>query len=140
MARRLDHQLAAIAASVVPDHLSADQRRRFRGLPAMIMSSGLAATGAFLLSKKEKPYRDAAKALLEDAAKHARIVVADDPYGTLSNISKESGHRYAIAEARARIFASWLARVASARPDKPKSNVQPDDDEVDPETAEIGKL
>lgn len=140
MAERLDHQLAAAAATVIPDQLSAEQRRRFRSLPAMIMTSGLAATGAFLLSKKkEKPYLDAAEALLDDAAKHARIPMGDNPNTTLNNISKESRHRYAIAEARARMFAVWLARVASARPDKPTPNNQNNGDDADPATAEMGK-
>jgi CRISPR-associated protein Cmr5 len=139
MAKRLDHQLAATAATVVPKRLSAEQRRRFRSLPAMIMTSGLAATGAFLLSKQEKPYQDAAWALLKDAAEYAKIAPGDNPNTTLDNISRESGHRYAIAEARARMFATWLARVASARPGKATPKDQPDSDDADPATGENGK-
>lgn len=126
MAERIDHRLAANAATVVPFTVDDELHRRLVGLPAMIMTSGLAATGAFLLARDKsgksegpRPYRDAAKALLEDAAEHARITVnSDDPNKTLSNIVASSGHRYLIAEARARMFAIWLARIAAARREK----------------------
>jgi len=134
---RIDHELARLAAEVVPDTVDDDLHARFAGLPAMIMTSGLAATGAYLLARYASakkasgtgtsaangntagpyPYRVAAKALLEDAATFARIRIdQDNPNTTLDNIARErDSHRLLLAEARARLFVVWLARIAAAR-------------------------
>lgn len=125
MVDRLDHRLAAKAAEVVPVEVSDELRTRLAGLPAMIMTSGLAATGAFLLSRAESretsPYYTTATALLDDAATLAKIPIGADTKATLDNIARTSGHQYLIAEARARMFASWLSRIANARHVKKES-------------------
>lgn len=124
--RRMDHDLASKAAEVVPAVVTDDMRTRFASLPSMIMTSGLTATGAFLLARANSDggggadkaaYADVARALLHDAATFARIPVdSAGPEGTLTNIATVGDtHRSLLAETRARAFATWLARIAAAR-------------------------
>ncbi|HEX5115091.1 MAG TPA: type III-B CRISPR module-associated protein Cmr5 [Pseudonocardiaceae bacterium] len=124
--RRMDHDLASKAAEVVPAVVTDDMRTRFAGLPSMIMTSGLTATGAFLLARANSDggagadkaaYSAVADALLRDAATFARIPVdPSGPEGTLANIATVGdAHRGLLAETRARAFATWLARIAAAR-------------------------
>ncbi len=97
----------------------------FSGIPSMIMSSGLIATGAFLLARStartspsQSAYNQAATALLLDAAKHAQIeFCTNDPWKTLDNIASAEPRQYLLAETRARMYATWLARLAAARAD-----------------------
>jgi CRISPR type III-B/RAMP module-associated protein Cmr5 len=121
MANRVDHDLARAAANALRNQvIDPVLRTRLRGLPAMLQTSGLAATCAFLLSKakdREPPdaYRLAAKTLLDEAAKAAGIVPDQDPRHTLDLLSQATDRQYVIAEARAAMLALWLSRLAQAK-------------------------
>lgn len=120
MAERIDQKLAVAAAEVLPAEVNKELRTRMRGLPVMIHTSGLAATCAFLLSRAAKPeladpYYATAMAMLKAGADAAREPVDDDPNVTLTRLAAAPGHKYLLAETRARELALWLSRLAQAR-------------------------
>ncbi|GDY29087.1 type III-B CRISPR module-associated protein Cmr5 [Gandjariella thermophila] len=124
MTRRLDLELAAKAADALPaDRIGKDLRTVLRSLPVMIRSHGLIASGAYLLSRADgdegNRYRVAARAILADATASAGIRTRDgrgDALALLDALTASgSDQRYRLAEARARQFAIWLARLAEAR-------------------------
>lgn len=121
MAERVDHGLARAAADALRGRdVDPDLRTRLRGLPAMLQTSGLAATCAFLLSKaKDHERSDAywltAKTLLDEAAKAAGIDPEPDPTVMLDALSRATGQQYVVAETRAAMLALWLSRLAQAK-------------------------
>lgn len=126
-ATRIDHELAKVAANVVPGTVDKELRTRYVGLPHMIMSSGLTATVAFLMDRDKStardrkpgavgPYLKAAQALLFDAVDHAGIPRGADVDATLVMLTNtDDDLRFRLAETRARLLAGWLARIANAR-------------------------
>jgi CRISPR/Cas system CMR-associated protein Cmr5 small subunit len=94
-----------------------------RSLPVMIHTSGLAATAAFLLSRAKTetpndPYWCTATLILDDAAAQAGIAHQPGmPKETLRAVAEAGDDRYLIAEARARLLAGWLSRLAQALSD-----------------------
>ncbi|MGH3937596.1 MAG: type III-B CRISPR module-associated protein Cmr5 [Pseudonocardiaceae bacterium] len=120
MAERVDHGLARAAADALRDRfIDPELRTRMRGLPAMLQTSGLAATCAFLLSKASPERTDAywltAKTLLDEAAQAVGIVPSPDPNRTLDALSQADGQKYVVAETRAAMLALWLSRLAQAK-------------------------
>lgn len=121
MAERVDHGLARAAAAALRNRVvDAELRTRLRGLPAMLQTSGLAATCAFLLSKaKVHESKDAywltAKTLLDEAASAVGIQPDRDPRSTLDTITRATARQYVIAETRAAMLALWLSRLAQAK-------------------------
>ncbi|HKR49618.1 MAG TPA: type III-B CRISPR module-associated protein Cmr5 [Pseudonocardiaceae bacterium] len=121
MAERVDHGLARAAANALRDQDITDElRTRMRGLPAMLQTSGLAATCAFLLAKAKNHERSdaywlTAKTLLDEAAGAAGIDPNPDPNLTLDALSQATGPQYVLAETRAAMLALWLSRLAQAK-------------------------
>lgn len=121
MVERLDHGLARAAADALRNRVvDPELRTRLRGLPAMLQTSGLAATCAFLLSKaKGHDPKDAywltAKTLLDEAATEAGLQADADPRRTLDTLSRTTGRQYVMAETRAAMLALWLSRLAQAK-------------------------
>lgn len=121
MAERVDHGLARAAANALRDQVVTDElRTRMRGLPAMLQTSGLAATCAFLLSKakvheRTDAYWLTAKTLLDEAASAAGIDPHPDPHVTLDALSQATGLQYVLAETRAAMLALWLSRLTQAK-------------------------
>lgn len=120
MGERIDKMLAAKAADALPDEVGKELRTRMRALPTMIQTSGLAATCAFLLSRRKNnneqdPYHRTAVEIMQVAAKAAGIEPDRDPNVTLTRLSQASGHQYLVAETRASMLAMWLSRLAQAR-------------------------
>jgi CRISPR type III-B/RAMP module-associated protein Cmr5 len=121
MAERVDHGLARAAADALRNRVvDSELRTRLRGLPAMLQTSGLAATCAFLLSKaKDHDPKDAywltAKTLLDEAASAVGIQPDPDPRIMLETITRATGQQYVTAETRAAMLALWLSRLAQAK-------------------------
>lgn len=121
MADRLDHGLARAAANALRDRIvDSELRTRMRGLPAMLQTSGLAATCAFLLSKAQNlepsdAYWLTAKTLLDEAGRAVGIDPHQDPRVTLDILCQQTGLRYITAETRAAMLALWLSRLAQAK-------------------------
>lgn len=113
--RRLDLHLARAAADALgPGTVDNGLRSRLASLPALIQTSGLAATCAFLLAKGEDRDRRAATALLTEAAGTLGLPDAA-PEAWLDRLSQVDEHRLAVAEQRAAMLALWLSRLAAAR-------------------------
>lgn len=121
MAERIDHGLARAAANALRDQVvTGELRTRMRGLPAMLQTSGLAATCAFLLAKADNHNRNdaywlTAKTLLDEAAKAAGIDPHPDPGVTLDALSQATGLQYVLAETHAAMLALWLSRLTQAK-------------------------
>lgn len=131
MAERVDHQLARAAVDVLRGQVvDAELRTRMRGLPALLQTSGLAATCAFLLSKAKPPepehnkpanaYWCTAKTLLDEAACAAGIEPDPQPQTTLDKLTQVTGQQYLMAETRAAMLALWLSRLAQAQAEAQK--------------------
>ena len=121
MTTRLDRQLAATAAEVLPDRVGSDDLRVYRAVPVLIHTSGLGATCAYLLARAkgvaDHAFTRAARALLADAMTIAERPVGHDKTALelLDALIEFDDHRYVLAERRAQLFAVWLARIAAAR-------------------------
>jgi len=121
MAERVDHGLARAAADALRNRVvDPELRTRMRGLPAMLQTSGLAATCAFLLSKaKDHDPNDAywltAKTLLDEAASAVGVQPDPDPRTMLETIARMTGQQYVVAETRAAMLALWLSRLTQAK-------------------------
>lgn len=117
--RRLDLHLAAAAAQVLRESGIApsdnDLRSRMASLPALLQSSGLPATCAFLLAKGKPHDVVAATALLQEAASVARLDRDQAPDALLEALTGVEEHLLAVGEHRAAMLGMWLARLAAAR-------------------------
>lgn len=119
MMRRLDQHLAAAAAAVLRDSGIAatdnDLRSRMASLPALLQSSGLPATCAFLLAKAGRAELVAAQALLGEAADVVGLNRNRGAGELLDALAGVDEHLLAIAEQRAALLGTWLSRLATAR-------------------------
>lgn len=127
MAERVDHKLARAAADALRGQtMDPELRTRLRGLPALLQTSGLAATCAFLLSrakderKSADPYWRTAKTLLDEAARAVGVDPATDPRTTLDKLTQVTSQQYVLAETRAAMLALWLSRLAQAQAEAQK--------------------
>ncbi|MFN2495999.1 MAG: type III-B CRISPR module-associated protein Cmr5 [Pseudonocardiaceae bacterium] len=119
MARRVDQDLARVAVDALRGRKVDDElRTRMRGLPALLQTSGLAATCAFLLSRakeRDDAYWCTAKTLLDEAATAVGVDPATDPRATLDTLTGVTEQQYVLAETRAAMLALWLSRLAQAK-------------------------
>lgn len=117
--RRLDQHLATAAAEALRESgldPSNDQlRSRMSSLPALLQSSGLTATCAFLLAKAKREDLVAAKALLAEAAQVVGLAPELEPAELLEGLFGVAEHQLGVAEQRAALLAMWLSRLANAR-------------------------
>jgi CRISPR type III-B/RAMP module-associated protein Cmr5 len=119
-ARRIDQGMAAAAASILPPTVTRELRTRYRQLPTMVRTAGLAATYAFLLSKHDdttlgQAYRAVTKGIREHLSRPGSVlpgVTTDqDVIGALAGLPASS---YARASVEAEMLAGWLSRLAEA--------------------------
>jgi CRISPR/Cas system CMR-associated protein Cmr5 small subunit len=124
MARRVDQDLARAAATALRGRDVDDElRTRMRGLPALLQTSGLAATCAFLLSRakeRDDAYWRTAKTLLDEAATAVGVDPPADPRATLDKLTQVTEQQYVLAETRAAMLALWLSRLAQAKAEAQK--------------------
>jgi CRISPR-associated protein Cmr5 len=120
-ARRIDQGMAAAAAGILPDTVDDRLRTRYRQLPAMVRTAGLAATYAYLLSKQGDKtlgpaYRSVTTGIREHLSRPGGVltgVTADlDVVGALARLPASS---YARASVEAEMLAGWLSRLAEAK-------------------------
>ncbi|MGW5219898.1 type III-B CRISPR module-associated protein Cmr5 [Nocardia sp. NPDC004085] len=122
--QRLDQGLSVLAARTLKDlPVDIDFATRIKRIPPMVMTSGLVTTGAYLLARAasntaDEPdsYRVVAQVLLGDAADFAAIPYnRDDPHDIVDALAAATGSQYLLAENRAKLFSTWLYRLAIAR-------------------------
>lgn len=122
--RRIDQDMAAAAADVLPPRVTPELRTRYRQLRVMLHSAGLAATYAFIASKASgetgqlaEAYSSAARGIRARLA--ALTLLSGDPArisarDVLGQLGAMDGSRYARASAEAAALVGWLSRLADA--------------------------
>jgi CRISPR/Cas system CMR-associated protein Cmr5 small subunit len=117
--RRIDQHLAIAAADALRrsgiEPSNTELRSRMSSLPALLQSSGLMATCAFLLAKDRTGDLVAVRALLAEAANAVGMRPDGEPGALLDDLAKIDEHRLAMAEQRAAMLGTWLSRLANAR-------------------------
>ena len=95
---------------------SKDYRAAIRKLPAMILTSGLAQTVTFYLSKgKEKPQFEIIKNLAEALKNLTEIAIdPENPQSLITKIKEADHETYILLSREALKYATWLRRFAEA--------------------------
>ncbi|QTD99989.1 type III-B CRISPR module-associated protein Cmr5 [Streptomyces cyanogenus] len=136
--RRVDQAMALAAMDMLPETVDRTLRTRYKQLPVMLHTAGLAATYAFVLSKKhgsrEGPaYAKVAEGIRRHIGKHALIdrrthwATDRDLLDALATADRAA---YARASAEISSLAGWLSRLAEARfrEDTADTDTTPDSD------------
>lgn len=121
--RRVDQEMAATAAELLPETVDKELRTRYRQLRAMLHQAGLAATYAFVASKATgrgklpDAYRLVAQGIQKRLA--ALGVLTQDPDSATHRdvfeaLGKAEAPDYARASAEVAALAGWLSRLADA--------------------------
>jgi CRISPR type III-B/RAMP module-associated protein Cmr5 len=119
--RRVDQHMAAAAGRMLPPTISESLRTRYRQLPVMVRTSGLAATVAFLVAKSDekelgRAYRlvaDGIRAYLEHNHDFGGALAGNE--ALLTELASMPPAGYARAAAEVELLAGWLSRLAEAR-------------------------
>ncbi|GAB3105818.1 hypothetical protein GCM10027160_00570 [Streptomyces calidiresistens] len=123
---RVDQGMARAAAEILGDGpISGPLRTRYRQLPVMLHTTGLAATYAFVLSKtggRNKALAEAYDRVANGIRKHIatrRLIPGctekTPPRDVLQAMGNCGGVTYARATAEITLLAGWLSRLAEAR-------------------------
>ncbi|MFF7358478.1 type III-B CRISPR module-associated protein Cmr5 [Streptomyces filipinensis] len=124
-ARRVDQSMAAAASAILADDaVDARLRTRYRQLPVMLHTAGLAATYAYVLSKSSgddplgRAYRRIADGIRQHIGRNALITGCGER-STDRQLLEAMGScdwtEYARAAATVATLAGWLSRLAEAR-------------------------
>lgn len=123
---RFDQAMARAAAGMLPPVVTGTLRTRYRQLPVMLRTSGLAATLAYLVGKTDEKELGIAYGLVASGIrKHLtdHHIVGPAPAGTplqanmwlLTKLGELPTAGYARAAAQVEALAGWLSRLADAR-------------------------
>jgi CRISPR type III-B/RAMP module-associated protein Cmr5 len=123
--RRVDQGMAAAAAAILGDEpIDRTLRTRYRQLPVMLHTAGLAATYAFVLSKSggdgklSTAYEKVAKGIRMHLVTNGLLpgCTTEGPlHGVLNAMANCDSSTYARAAAEITALAGWLSRLAEAR-------------------------
>jgi hypothetical protein len=124
--RRVDQDMAAEAARLLPPTVSSQLRTRYRTLRVMCHTSGLAATYAYVASKAgsgpglERAYEDVRVGLGRHLCSAGTLPDVDpqDARQVLTELAKLSAAEYLRASAQVTALLGWLARLADAVVDR----------------------
>lgn len=122
-ARRVDQAMALAAKDMLPEKIGKELRTRYRQLPVMLHTAGLAATYAFVLSKKDNSelgpaYRKVADGIRKHIGDRALIggrTHWGDDFELLEALAQANRSDYMRASAEIFALATWLSRLAEAR-------------------------
>ncbi|MGW0084529.1 type III-B CRISPR module-associated protein Cmr5 [Streptomyces sp. NPDC003393] len=120
--RRVEQAMARDAGAMLPETINGRLRTRYRQLPVMLHSAGLAATYAFILSNKgEKELGKAYAKVAEGIRKHIgdrQLIGGKNRWATDLELLDALGHadrtEYMRASAEIMALAGWLNRLAEA--------------------------
>ena len=121
--RRIDQDMAATAARMLPGTVDKELRTRYRQLRSMLHQAGLAATYAFVASKATgagklpDAYRSVAEGIRERLG--TLDVLTGDPTSATHRdvfeaLGKTGAPEYARASAEVAALTGWLSRLADA--------------------------
>lgn len=122
--RRIDQDMAAAAAGMLPQPVTRELRTRYRQLRVMLHTAGLAATYAFVVAKARaesgllaQAYGDAGRGIRNRLA-DIQLLSGDpaqlDARQVLEQFGSMDGSDYARASAEAAALTAWLSRLADA--------------------------
>lgn len=120
--RRVDQAMAKKAGAMLPEKISGQLRTRYRQLPIMLHTAGLAATYAFILSKKdEKELGQAYGKVADGIRRHIgdrQLIAGKSHWATdlelLDGLGQAERTEYMRASAEISALAGWLSRLAEA--------------------------
>jgi CRISPR/Cas system CMR-associated protein Cmr5 small subunit len=121
--RRVDQDMAAQAAGMLPRPVTKELRTRYRQLRVMLHTAGLAATYAFIVARAstDTGSRDLAQAYSQVAhGIRDRLTLApadartSDPQQVLRHLGEMESADYARASAETAALLGWLSRLADA--------------------------
>jgi CRISPR type III-B/RAMP module-associated protein Cmr5 len=124
MARRIDQDMAAAASDLITGEVDRELRTRYRHLPVMLRTAGLAATYAFIAAKSTGgnpelagAYREAARGIRKRLVEQ-HLLTGDWRTLTAGQVLAQLGDMdatgYARASAEAAALTGWLSRLADA--------------------------
>lgn len=123
-ARRVDQAMAAAAAGMLPPQTISDQlRTRYRQLPVMLRTAGLAATYAFLVARTDttselgRAYGKVADGIRQHLSDR-RLLPGDTTrlrnQDVVARLAEAPLRDYTRAAAEIEALAGWLSRLAEA--------------------------
>ncbi|WP_157977401.1 type III-B CRISPR module-associated protein Cmr5 [Streptomyces triticisoli] len=115
--------MALAAKDMLPEKIDKRLRTRYRQLPVMLHTAGLAATYAFVLSKRDDSalgtaYRKVADGIRKHIGDRALIGGKThwrDDFELLEALGRADRPDYSRASAEISALAGWLSRLAEAR-------------------------
>jgi CRISPR/Cas system CMR-associated protein Cmr5 small subunit len=127
-AQRIDQEMAAAAAEVLPAEVGSELRTRYRQLRVMLHAAGLAATYAFIVARAKDTssgdqdtlaaaYRTAGEAIRKRLLSRKMFPDGAEPANArevLAAFGQMNQVQYARASAEATALVSWLSRLADA--------------------------
>jgi CRISPR-associated protein Cmr5 len=120
-ARRIDQHMAQAAATMLPDTIDQELRTRYRQLPMMVRTAGLAATYAYLVGKSDtstslgRAYLDLATGIRAYLTRPGTAGQASSNADMLRSLGDMRPADYARAAIEVELLAVWLSRLADAR-------------------------
>lgn len=120
--RRADQELAATAADLLPHPVTKELRTRYRALPVMLHTSGLAATYAYVAAKANgdgalaEAYRKVAQGIRDRLRTRGLLGVreAADDRAVLRALGELPTPTYMQAAAEVTALTTWMSRLADA--------------------------
>ena len=120
--RRTDQDLAATAADLLPHPVTKELRTRYRALPVMLHTSGLAATYAYVAAKANgdgalaEAYRKVARGIRDRL--HSQCLLTSeqvtDDRTVLRALGELDTQTYMRAAAEVTALTTWMSRLADA--------------------------
>lgn len=121
---RVDQRMAGVAAAMLPERITPELRTRYRQLPVMVRTSGLAGAYAFLIAKSDqqtelgRAYGKVASGIRSHLIE--RRLISDTSSGgsnhsVLAALAGMQPQEYAQAAAETELLAGWLSRLAEAK-------------------------
>jgi len=120
--QRVDQHMAGVAAAMLPERITPELRTRYRQLPVMLRTSGLAGAYAFLVAKSDqqtelgRAYGKVASGIRSHLTE--RRLLSDTSatnHAVLAALAGMQPQEYARAAAETELLAGWLSRLAEAK-------------------------
>jgi CRISPR-associated protein Cmr5 len=117
---RIDQHMAAAATRMLPPKVSDELRTRYRQMPVLVRTAGLAGAYAFMVSKADdkdaigRAYADVVEGIRERLVSRG-LATGATPTELLASLAELPPSTYTYAATDVRALAGWLSRLAEAR-------------------------
>jgi CRISPR type III-B/RAMP module-associated protein Cmr5 len=120
--QRVDQQMAGTAAGMLPERITPELRTRYRQLPVMVRTSGLAGAYAFLVAKSDeqtelgRAYARVAGGIRQHLTDRQLLSgTVGGNQAVLAALASMDPRDYTRAAAETQLLAGWLSRLAEAK-------------------------